>query len=132
MGARARGLGPHGRRAMRISISNWATTQDDVDRSAAAILAAYQHQAPLPGLPIALALVVDSDEQGGVGADKRHRTLDRYCPGAIRFRTAARGTDGAAWSSQSSGVRPWLSRASGSAPCSTSTSMVRRKPAFAA
>jgi glutamate/tyrosine decarboxylase-like PLP-dependent enzyme len=29
-----------GRRAMRISVSNWATTISDVDRSAAAILAA--------------------------------------------------------------------------------------------
>ncbi|HWG00807.1 MAG TPA: pyridoxal-dependent decarboxylase [Trebonia sp.] len=32
----------HGRRAMRISVSNWATTEDDVERSAAAILAAYR------------------------------------------------------------------------------------------
>jgi hypothetical protein len=30
----------------------------------------------------------------------------RRCPGAIRFRTASRDTDGAACSSQSSGVRP--------------------------
>jgi glutamate/tyrosine decarboxylase-like PLP-dependent enzyme len=30
----------HGRRAMRISISNWATTEADIDRSVAAILAA--------------------------------------------------------------------------------------------
>jgi hypothetical protein len=29
-----------GRPAMRISISNWATTQADVDRSVAAVLAA--------------------------------------------------------------------------------------------
>jgi glutamate/tyrosine decarboxylase-like PLP-dependent enzyme len=29
-----------GRRAMRVSISNWATTEDDIDRSARAILAA--------------------------------------------------------------------------------------------
>jgi glutamate/tyrosine decarboxylase-like PLP-dependent enzyme len=29
-----------GRRAMRISVSNWATTEDDIDRSAAAILTA--------------------------------------------------------------------------------------------
>lgn len=29
-----------GRRAMRISVSNWSTTEDDVDRSVAAILAA--------------------------------------------------------------------------------------------
>ncbi len=29
-----------GRRAMRISVSNWATTLGDVERSAAAILAA--------------------------------------------------------------------------------------------
>ena len=28
----------HGRAAMRISVSNWATTSEDVDRSAAAIL----------------------------------------------------------------------------------------------
>ena len=33
-----------GRRAMRISISNWATTQADVDRSVTAVLAAA-HQA---------------------------------------------------------------------------------------
>jgi glutamate/tyrosine decarboxylase-like PLP-dependent enzyme len=31
-----------GRRAMRISISNWATAADDVERSAAAILAAHR------------------------------------------------------------------------------------------
>jgi glutamate/tyrosine decarboxylase-like PLP-dependent enzyme len=31
-----------GRRAMRISISNWATTESDVDRSIAAVLAAAQ------------------------------------------------------------------------------------------
>jgi hypothetical protein len=30
----------HGRAAMRISVSSWATTQDDVERSIAAILAA--------------------------------------------------------------------------------------------
>jgi glutamate/tyrosine decarboxylase-like PLP-dependent enzyme len=30
----------HGRRAMRISISNWATTEADIDRSVAAVLAA--------------------------------------------------------------------------------------------
>ncbi len=30
----------HGRRAMRVSISNWSTTQSDVDRSIAAVLAA--------------------------------------------------------------------------------------------
>ena len=28
-----------GRRALRISVSNWATTEDDVERSAAAMLA---------------------------------------------------------------------------------------------
>ena len=36
-------MGPtmwRGRRAMRISVSNWATTFEDVDRSCAAILAA--------------------------------------------------------------------------------------------
>ena len=27
----------HGRRHMRISVSNWSTTEDDVDRSVAAI-----------------------------------------------------------------------------------------------
>jgi len=32
----------HGRRAMRISISNWSTRQDDIDRSATAILAAHR------------------------------------------------------------------------------------------
>jgi glutamate/tyrosine decarboxylase-like PLP-dependent enzyme len=31
-----------GRRAMRISISNWATTEDDIDRSATAILTAHR------------------------------------------------------------------------------------------
>ena len=30
----------HGQTAMRISICNWATTEEDIDRSAAAILAA--------------------------------------------------------------------------------------------
>jgi glutamate/tyrosine decarboxylase-like PLP-dependent enzyme len=33
-----------GRRAMRISISNWATTEDDIDRSAAAILTAHRDE----------------------------------------------------------------------------------------
>jgi glutamate/tyrosine decarboxylase-like PLP-dependent enzyme len=32
----------HGRRAMRISISNWSTTSADIDRSVAAILAAHR------------------------------------------------------------------------------------------
>jgi hypothetical protein len=32
----------HGRRAMRVSISNWSTTQADVDRGVAAVLAAAQ------------------------------------------------------------------------------------------
>ena len=32
-----------GRRAMRISISNWSTTEDDIDRSAAAILSAHRN-----------------------------------------------------------------------------------------
>jgi glutamate/tyrosine decarboxylase-like PLP-dependent enzyme len=39
-------MGPttwRGRRAMRISVSNWATTVSDVDRSCAAILAARDH-----------------------------------------------------------------------------------------
>jgi glutamate/tyrosine decarboxylase-like PLP-dependent enzyme len=31
----------HGRRYMRISVSNWSTTEDDVDRSVAAIRRAY-------------------------------------------------------------------------------------------
>ena len=30
----------HGMAAMRISISNWSTTEEDIDRSAASILAA--------------------------------------------------------------------------------------------
>lgn len=30
----------HGRAAMRISVSGWSTTEDDVDRSLAAILCA--------------------------------------------------------------------------------------------
>jgi glutamate/tyrosine decarboxylase-like PLP-dependent enzyme len=34
-----------GRRAMRISISNWATTGDDIDRSATAILTAHRDEA---------------------------------------------------------------------------------------
>src|SRR5205807_6987748 len=33
----------HGERLMRISVSNWRTTPDDVDRSIAAILAATDH-----------------------------------------------------------------------------------------
>jgi glutamate/tyrosine decarboxylase-like PLP-dependent enzyme len=42
-------MGPtawRGRRAMRISVSNWATTVDDVDRSCAAILAAAHASTP--------------------------------------------------------------------------------------
>jgi len=35
-----------GRRAMRISISNWATTEDDIDRSAEAILTAHRDDTP--------------------------------------------------------------------------------------
>jgi hypothetical protein len=68
------------------------------------------------------------------GPDGAYRHHDREVsgPGVSRCRTVARDTDGAAWSSQSSGVRPRLSRAKGSAPDSRSTSMVRRKPALAA
>lgn len=47
-------------------------------------------------------------------------------------RTSARGTEGAASSSQSSGVRPRRSSASGSAPESMSNRTVCRKPALAA
>ena len=32
----------HGRRAMRISVSNWRTTEADVDRSVGAILSAAE------------------------------------------------------------------------------------------
>ncbi len=47
-------MGPttwRGRRAMRISVSNWATTIGDVDRSCAAILAAVArgYESPPPG-----------------------------------------------------------------------------------
>jgi hypothetical protein len=40
-----------GRRAMRISVCNWATTISDVDRSCAAILAAVArgYDSPPPG-----------------------------------------------------------------------------------
>ena len=34
----------HERRAMRISISNWSTTEEDIDRSAAAMLAAHRER----------------------------------------------------------------------------------------
>jgi hypothetical protein len=34
----------HGRTAMRISVSSWATTEDDVERSLAAILGIAQRQ----------------------------------------------------------------------------------------
>jgi glutamate/tyrosine decarboxylase-like PLP-dependent enzyme len=40
-----------GRRAMRISVSNWATTLADVDRSSEAILAAHARAAVLGGPP---------------------------------------------------------------------------------
>jgi len=33
-----------GRRAMRVSISNWATTEEDIDRSATAILTAHRNE----------------------------------------------------------------------------------------
>jgi glutamate/tyrosine decarboxylase-like PLP-dependent enzyme len=36
----------HGQRLMRISVSNWCTTEDDVDRSVAAILAATKRHQP--------------------------------------------------------------------------------------
>ncbi|HEV3401254.1 MAG TPA: aminotransferase class V-fold PLP-dependent enzyme [Acidimicrobiales bacterium] len=36
----------HGRRLMRISVSNWSTTEADVDRSVAAIVAAAQREPP--------------------------------------------------------------------------------------
>ncbi|MDP1570443.1 MAG: aminotransferase class V-fold PLP-dependent enzyme [Vicinamibacterales bacterium] len=38
----AGGASWHGREVMRISVSNWSTTPDDIDASAAAILAAYR------------------------------------------------------------------------------------------
>jgi glutamate/tyrosine decarboxylase-like PLP-dependent enzyme len=34
----------HGRRAMRVSVSNWSTTRSDVDRSIAAVLAAVRQE----------------------------------------------------------------------------------------
>ena len=33
----------HGEAAMRVSVSNWSTTEADIDRTADAILAAYRH-----------------------------------------------------------------------------------------
>jgi hypothetical protein len=33
----------HGMHAMRISVSNWSTSEDDIDLSAAAILRCAQH-----------------------------------------------------------------------------------------
>jgi glutamate/tyrosine decarboxylase-like PLP-dependent enzyme len=47
-------MGPttwRGRRAMRISVSNWATTLSDVDRSCAAILAAARERAAVHTAP---------------------------------------------------------------------------------
>jgi hypothetical protein len=38
----AGGTSWHGMTAMRISVSNWSTTEDDIDRSAASILAAVE------------------------------------------------------------------------------------------
>lgn len=35
-----------GKTAMRVSISNWSTSAEDIDRSAAAILSALEHEAP--------------------------------------------------------------------------------------
>jgi hypothetical protein len=35
----------HGQVAMRISVSNWSTTAHDIDRSAAAIIAALDERA---------------------------------------------------------------------------------------
>ena len=34
----------HGRPALRFSVSSWATTEADIDRSAEAILAAYRNR----------------------------------------------------------------------------------------
>jgi glutamate/tyrosine decarboxylase-like PLP-dependent enzyme len=39
----------HGRRLMRISVSNWSTTEADVDRSVAAIAAAHAGLTTAPG-----------------------------------------------------------------------------------
>ncbi len=41
----ASGTRRHGRDALRISVSNWSTTENDIDRSADAILAAMQAEA---------------------------------------------------------------------------------------
>jgi hypothetical protein len=41
----------HERDAMRISISNWSTTEDDIDRSAQAILACARAEAEAGGKP---------------------------------------------------------------------------------
>jgi hypothetical protein len=43
---RARGLPLYGQVAMRISISNWSTTAEDIDRSAAAIISALDSTEP--------------------------------------------------------------------------------------
>jgi NAD(P)-dependent dehydrogenase (short-subunit alcohol dehydrogenase family) len=39
------------RAAMRISLSSWATTEDDVDRSLSAILGAHRSDGPTSGAP---------------------------------------------------------------------------------
>jgi hypothetical protein len=41
----------HGKRLMRISVSSWRTTDADVDRSVAAILAARQDSEPDSRIP---------------------------------------------------------------------------------
>ena len=40
----AGGANWRGREVMRLSVSNWSTTQEDIDRSAAAIIRSYQRQ----------------------------------------------------------------------------------------
>jgi len=40
----ASGTRRHGREALRISVSNWSTTEGDIDRSAEAILAAVRDE----------------------------------------------------------------------------------------
>jgi glutamate/tyrosine decarboxylase-like PLP-dependent enzyme len=38
-----------GQQAMRVSVSNWSTTEEDIDRSAAAILAAVKAESDTQG-----------------------------------------------------------------------------------
>jgi len=60
-----------GQQAMRIAVSNWSTTEDDIDRSADAMLACYTQATELK------LATLDGEEPDPPGARRSYRSLTR-------------------------------------------------------